>query len=49
MINRQDEYGLCWYKCEQCGAAFDEFEMNYRAAMKDKKTLCKKCRKKGDG
>ncbi len=34
-----------YYKCEQCGKVFDEFEMNYAAAAIDKKELCKKCRK----
>lgn len=32
------------YKCENCGKVFDEFEMNYREAQKDKKCLCKDCR-----
>lgn len=35
-----------YYKCENCGKVFDEFEMNFKAAQKDKKTLCRKCREK---
>ena len=33
-----------YYKCEDCGKAFDEFEMDFKAAQEDKKTLCKDCR-----
>lgn len=33
-----------YYKCERCGEVFDEFEMNYKEAQIDKKTLCRKCR-----
>ena len=33
-----------YYKCEQCGKTFDEFEMNYKAAQTDKKCLCGDCR-----
>lgn len=33
-----------YYKCEQCGKTFDEFEMNYKAAQLDKKCLCRDCR-----
>ena len=35
-----------YYKCEQCGKVFDEFEMNYRDAQLDKQCLCRECRKK---
>jgi len=35
-----------YYKCEQCGKVFDEFEMNYKQAQIDKKCLCADCRKK---
>jgi len=35
-----------YYKCERCGKVFDEFEMNYKAAQEDKKTLCRECRLK---
>lgn len=35
-----------YYKCEDCGCVFDEFEMNYRDSQIDKKTLCRKCRDK---
>jgi len=34
-----------YYKCENCGKVFDEFEMNYREAQIDKRTLCDSCRK----
>ena len=34
------------YKCEECGGVFDGFEMNYKAAQEDKKTLCRNCRAK---
>ena len=34
-----------YYKCEQCGKSFDEFEMDYAATQMDKKTLCDLCRK----
>lgn len=37
-----------YYKCEECGKIFDEFEMNYRAAQEDKKELCRACRKRLD-
>lgn len=33
-----------YYKCENCGKVFDEFEMNYRAAQVDKKCWCRACR-----
>lgn len=33
-----------YYKCENCGNVFNEFEMNYRAAQVDKKCLCPTCR-----
>ena len=33
-----------YYKCENCGKMFDEFEMNYRAAQVDKKCWCCACR-----
>ena len=33
-----------YYKCENCGKMFDEFEMNYRAAQVDKKCWCRACR-----
>ena len=35
-----------YYKCDECGKVFDEFEMNYKEAQKDKKTLCRECREK---
>ena len=34
-----------YYKCENCGIVFDEFEMNYAEACIDKEELCRKCRK----
>jgi hypothetical protein len=34
-----------YYKCENCGKMFDEFEMNYLMAQVDKKCLCDNCRK----
>lgn len=37
--------GMDYYRCEKCNKVFDEFEMNYRDAQIDKKTLCGKCRK----
>ena len=42
----QQEGILDYYKCEECGRRFDEFEMNYAAAQEDKKCLCSKCRAK---
>ena len=33
-----------YYYCEECEEEIDEFEMNYKAAQIDKKTLCRKCR-----
>lgn len=35
-----------YYTCESCNKQFDEFEMNFKMAQIDKKTLCKKCRQK---
>ena len=35
-----------YYKCENCGKIFDEFEMNYKAAQIDKRELCRDCRNK---
>ena len=35
------------YDCESCGESFDEFEMNFKAAQKDKRCLCSCCRKHG--
>lgn len=35
---------LCHYTCEECGAEFNEFEMNFKAAQEDKKVLCQDCR-----
>ena len=35
-----------YYICEECGKRFDEFEMNFRLAQKDKKCLCRECRNK---
>jgi len=37
------------YRCEKCGRLFDEFEMNFKAAQIDKKTLCRECRRENDG
>lgn len=34
-----------YYKCENCGKMFDEFEMNFQAVQIDKKCLCDHCRK----
>lgn len=34
------------YQCEKCKKIFDEFEMNYKEAQKDKKELCRECRLK---
>ena len=33
-----------YYKCEECGKIFNEFEMNYKATQEDKKILCRECR-----
>lgn len=33
-----------YYKCEECGKVFDEFEMNFKYAQIDKKQLCGSCR-----
>lgn len=35
-----------YYKCENCGEVFDEFEMNFSLAQIDKKCWCEKCRNK---
>jgi DNA-directed RNA polymerase subunit RPC12/RpoP len=35
-----------YYKCENCEKIFDEFEMNFKVAQEDKKTLCSSCRSK---
>jgi DNA-directed RNA polymerase subunit RPC12/RpoP len=32
-----------YYKCENCGKIFDEFEMNFKRAQDTKETLCRKC------
>lgn len=37
-----------YYKCEKCQEVFDEFEMNFKEAQKDKKTLCDNCRRKSE-
>jgi len=34
-----------YYKCEKCGKVFDEFEMDFKFAQEQKKTLCKDCKK----
>ena len=32
-----------YYKCEQCGKVFDEWEMNYKYASEHGKCLCSVC------
>ena len=32
-----------YYKCENCGKVFDEFEMNFRYASENGKCLCREC------
>jgi len=39
------EERMDYYKCDQCGKIFDEFEMNFKESQIDKRTLCDKCRK----
>lgn len=33
-----------YYKCEICKKSFNEFEMDFKKAQKDKNIVCEKCR-----